>query len=206
MFKELEQLNEMIAKADEQADNAIRELQDKYDEKVRLEARYEEMLSNGGNIAEISRVKQTIKNLEGEISILQEMVKVLDKKRFKHKNVTERRNLLKPVRAALQREVDKTNKKLEPVFDELRGQLAKTFQTILKANALYREAEQHYNDLIRTEMKLDSHSVNGLHVTDIRRVIGQYVEEAVMAFYQGKLPEWVEQYTDSNTEPDADPE
>lgn len=196
MFKELEQFNAEVAKADEQANKAEHELTQKAKEKAELEKRYQELVENNGKLAEVAQIKRSIGTLDDEILALQDIVRTLDQKRFKNKKSGELHEMLRPVRDAYNREIEETNSHLAPVIEEFKGQLAQTFQTLLKANSIYQEASRKNSELTKTELQLGLRPVHSFHVTDIRPMLHKYVEEAAMAYFNGQVPEWVEGYTE----------
>jgi chromosome segregation ATPase len=195
MYKELEQFNAEVAKADEQANKAEHELTQKAKEKAELEKRYQELVENNGKLAEIAQIKRSIGTLDDEILTLQDIVRALDKKRIKNRNSTEKHQMLRPVREAFEREIEATNSQLEPVIDEFKSQLAKTFPTLLKANDIFQEASRKNRELTKAELQIGFRPTHSFHVTDVRAVLHKYVEEAAMAYFNGQVPEWVQEYT-----------
>ncbi|MGE7273565.1 hypothetical protein ACQKK5_19140 [Brevibacillus panacihumi] len=195
MFKELEKFNAEVAKVDEQANKAERELMQKAKEKAELEERYQSLVEKNGNLSEITQIKKSIGTLEVEILALQDIVRSLDKKRIKNRNSTEKHEMLRPVREAFKKEIEAANSQLEPVIDQFKSQLAATFPTLLKANEIYEEASRKNGELTKAELQLGFRPIHSFHVTDIRAVLHKYVEEATMAYFNGQVPEWVNKDT-----------
>ncbi|MBG9941775.1 hypothetical protein ABE237_22535 [Brevibacillus formosus] len=205
MFKEMGAFKNTVAQLDEQISSFRRELWEKRDKKTTLEKRYTAMLDDDSTLSEINKVKKQIEDLETEIQIIQDKIDKLEKSKTDKLGA-----LLSEVREGYEREVAELSANIPPVFEEVRKHRAKMLLALQKASQYYQSASELFTDLHAAERLSGKRESHRMGFPDIRSFlqdrheghklaeIGLLItlDEALLAYHTGKVPAWVQEYTD----------